>query len=274
LTSLPFCDVGGVLADHAGIEAALQAAARRYVEQVGARGVAERSCRLGNVTFTDTAANVKVIMAMRLPESSTALLAGLKSKLRSQVNKPQREGLRACLGGADLLDHFYPVFARNMRDLGSPVHSRKWISAVVAAYGEAARVGVVYLADGKPVAGGIILLHGKKISIPWASSLRRYNTLNPNMLLYWTFLAYGADHGFTVFDFGRSTLGEGTYRFKEQWGAKPVPLIWTYFRTDGTKLSGIARPGRLRRWAESVWRHAPLPFCNFVGPGIRRYLSL
>ena len=46
------------------------------------------------------------------------------------------------------------------------------------------------------------------------------------MLLYWTFLAFAADNGYGQFDFGRSTPGEGTYRFKSQWGAEPHQLYW------------------------------------------------
>jgi hypothetical protein len=48
------------------------------------------------------------------------------------------------------------------------------------------------------------------------------------MLLYWTKLEYACDNGNKTFDFGRSTPGEGTYRFKPQWGAKPQPLHWQY----------------------------------------------
>lgn len=276
LTSLPFCDVGGALADHPPIETLLRTAAIHFAGRLGARGVMERRCRLRSAApdAGGSAQNGKVVMKIHLPESAAALMQSLKSKLRSQANKPQREGLRACLGGAELIDDFYGIFTRNMRDLGSPVHSRKWIQAVVKAYGEAARVGVVYLADGRPAAAGIILLHGATISLPWASSLRQYNHLNPNMLLYRTFLAYGADHGFSIFDLGRSTPGEGTFRFKEQWGATPVPLTWVYHGGDGTEADGITRPGLLRQWAESAWRHCPMIFCNIAGPAIRRYVSL
>ena len=31
---------------------------------------------------------------------------------------------------------------------------------------------------------------------------------------------------YAFFDFGRSSEGEGTYKFKKQWGAKPTPLVW------------------------------------------------
>ena len=66
------------------------------------------------------------------------------------------------------------------------------------------------------------------IEIPWASSIRDFNPLCPNHLLYWHAMETAVAEGVDVFDFGRSTPGEGTFKFKEQWGAEPVPLHWEY----------------------------------------------
>lgn len=53
------------------------------------------------------------------------------------------------------------------------------------------------------------------------------------MLLYWAMLEYACDQGYRQFDFGRSTPGEGTCRFKEQWGAKSHQLYW--YQLSGKK---------------------------------------
>jgi hypothetical protein len=122
-----------------------------------------------------------------------------------------------------------------------------------------------------------MLLHRHTVSIPWASSLRRFNRLNPNMLLYWNFLAFAADNGFTRFDFGRSTPGEGTWRFKQQWGARPEPLIWQNLTPDGRLLAaptGESGTSGHRRKIEAVWRRLPLALTNAVGPMVRRHVSL
>jgi FemAB-related protein (PEP-CTERM system-associated) len=274
LISLPYCDSGGVLSDNEAIARALMEKALQWA--------VERRCNFEirshfPLPFASDNLTDKVRMVLELPDSSTKLLAGMKSKLRSQVQKPSREGLTARIGRSGLVPEFYRVFGENMRDLGSPVHGRRWIESVVREYGERTRVGVVYTPDGAPAAAGIILMHSETVSIPWASSLRRYNGMNPNMLLYWTFLAYAADNGFKRFDFGRSSPGEGTWRFKEQWGAVPKPLFWYQFDKKGNPRARPMTPGarsRSRMLAESVWCRLPVPVANLVGPKIRKYISL
>lgn len=277
LVSLPFCDVGGVLADNKQISAALLDAAAGVARKLGSRlldirfGVREES---GEERRDQEASKVR--MVLNLPEGSESLMAGFKAKLRSQVKKPVRDGLNASIGGSELVDDFYKIFCENMRDLGSPVHSKRWIQSVVTAYGDRAKVALVYTSDGSPAAGGIILLQRSTVSIPWASALRRYNRFNPNMLLYWTLLAFAADNGFTRFDFGRSTPDEGTYRFKAQWGAHPEPLAWQTFDVDGRRQPELASGGmgNLRRQIEALWRRLPLAVANSLGPAVRRRVSL
>ncbi|MCG8567276.1 MAG: GNAT family N-acetyltransferase, partial [Desulfobacterales bacterium] len=196
--------------------------------------------------------------------------------------KPMRDGLGACIGGRELLDEFYGVFSENMRDLGSPPHSRKWFFEVLKAYGNNAHIGVVRMPDKRPAAAGIILCHSNGVTIPWASSLRRYNRWNPNMLLYWQFLSFSADMGFPHFDFGRSTPGEGTYRFKAQWGARPEPLHWARLavgneiciKSSGNPERNGAGPNPLRDTASRSIARLPISILKGVGSLTRKYISL
>jgi len=272
LISLPYCDAGGVLADSPEIARELLKNTTSVAEESGSK------CQIrSTVAIESELSNSinKVRMLLELPTDSKQLQAGLKAKLRSQVKKPIRDGLTANFGGAELLTQFYKVFSENMRDLGSPVHSFRWFEAVVAAYGEHCRVAVVYTTEGIPAAAGVVLLHKNTVCIPWASALRKYNRLNPNMLLYWTFLTFSADNGYRCFDFGRSTPGEGTYRFKEQWGAKPHPLHWyDYPSIEYSPDEQSTRPATVRQFVESIWQKIPLGLANSLGPRLRKYISL
>ena len=177
-------------------------------------------------------------------------------------------------------DDFYFVFAKNMHELGSPVHSKAWLQSILRHYGEKAKCGVVFMPDQTPAAGGIILCNNQIVSIPWASSLRRYNRFNPNMALYWSFLKFAAENRYRFFDFGRSTPEEGTYKFKAQWGAQPQALHWEEWRVEKNKIQSVnlqANPdtsGRAREIAERAIRKMPESLAIFLGTRLRKYISL
>jgi lipid II:glycine glycyltransferase (peptidoglycan interpeptide bridge formation enzyme) len=225
-------------------------------------------------------------MLLPLPHSADKLLASLKAKVRSQVKKPFRDGLTVQSGGRELLDAFYPLFAENMRDLGSPVHARAWIRQILHCFANRAVLFIVRMPDHTPAAGGILLCHPVMVSVPWASSLRRFNRWNPNMMLYWAFLKFAADNHYPMFDFGRSTPGEGTYSFKKQWGAAPCPLHWADFRPASgsennplrpipqTAASAASAASGKRKQAEAVIMKMPVSVSRMFGTVTRKYISL
>ncbi len=271
LCSLPFCDVGGPLAINAAAEDALLQEALRLAQSEKAT-LHMRSRQPDD--SVDENHSGKVSMLLDLPETSDELAASFKSKLRSQIRKAEKNGLTFLYGGSEReIAMFYPVFAKNMRDLGSPVHSKSWFQAIEQQLSGDLTIGIVKLGD-QAIGAGIALRAGGMASIPWASTLREFNRLAPNMLLYWNLLKIVTDAGADCFDFGRSSYGEGTYRFKKQWGARPVPLRWRDYDASGACADIEANPGRARRVVSSMWQHLPLFAANALGPRLRKYVSL
>jgi FemAB-related protein (PEP-CTERM system-associated) len=276
LVSLPFCDLGGMIGPeaHASLlkEKALELAHQTNAQVLEIRhrsleGLGYDFDRLSNELGTQ-----KVSMLLELESSGDDQLAAFKPKLRSQIKKAMKNGCTTKLGNSQqLIDDFYTVFSRNMHALGSPVHSKALFHAIAQDYGDNAVIGVVYF-EGQVAAAGIILKNGANAVIPWASSLVEYNRLAPNMLLYWELLAQCADNGIRVFDFGRSSFGEGTFRFKKQWGAQPYLLTWQNWLDQSVTLS--SSPGRVRRLVENAWRRLPLSIVNLLGPLIRKHIRL
>jgi len=274
LVSQPFCDYGGMLTENSDASELIIKQVMKFAGDLDVKF--EVRCKNQNSVLnscdTVAVASYKSRMLLDLPESSEILWKGLKSKLRSQIRRPQKEGLVFALGKTERLDDFYSVFSRNMQALGSPVHSRKWIESVLDSYDEDAHIGIVY-ADKQPVGAGFILSFRDTVSIPWASTLREYNKYSPNMMLYWGFLDYACDNGFKYFDFGRSTPGEGTYNFKRQWGAQPIPLHW--YRLGGSDQKEIdPSNGEFRQKIETIWSNLPPLLANALGPILRKYISL
>jgi hypothetical protein len=102
----------------------------------------------------------------------------------------------------------------------------------------------------------------------WASALRKYNRMAPNMLLYWSFMEKSIEMGADVFNFGRCTPGGGTHRFKRQWGGEDTALPWLEWDRHGSGEPSAESP--LYRVATRVWQHLPLPLANRVGPFLSR----
>jgi len=280
LCALPFCDVGGILADSNEVETLLFDKSKEVAKQYKAAQLelrASYTLLTGGLPTNCGKNGEKVRMLMPLPDSSEALFSSFKSKLRSQIRKAEKNGLCYELGSkASMLDDFYEVFAYNMKALGSPVHAKKWFIALQQAFKENMLISVVYK-DKLAIGAGIVLVTGNKASIPWASTKAEFNRLAPNMMLYWSFLKQLSDDNITEFDFGRSSYGEGTFKFKQQWGAQSVALDW---QTIDLATSQVAKStnqtgrGKLRVIVESIWRKLPIQVTMALGPMIRKYISL
>jgi len=273
LCSLPFCDVGGCLADNSEVDAALEQQATELKGQLNSKSIEYRE--RAEISDETQLEGRKVSMLLPLPETSDELFSGFKSKLRSQIRKAEKNGLTYEMGtNQQFIDEFYAVFSENMLRLGSPVHSKKWIESICEQYEGQCIIAVVKL-DSVPVGAGIVLFSNDKACIPWASTRAEYNRLSPNMMLYWALLKFVTEKGCTEFDFGRSTFNEGTFRFKQQWGAKPAPLEW---RDDvpqiNSQMGSVQSTSSLKSLVEKVWKRLPLAVANTIGPKLRRYISL
>jgi FemAB-related protein (PEP-CTERM system-associated) len=273
LCSLPFCDVGGCLADNSEVQRALEQKGTELKGQLNAKSIEyrERAEISDNTQFEGR----KVSMLLPLPATSDELFSGFKSKLRSQIRKAEKNGLTYELGTEQqFIDEFYTVFSENMLRLGSPVHSKKWIESICEQYKDQCIIAVVK-SDGVPVGAGIVLFSNEKACIPWASTRAEYNRLSPNMMLYWALLKFVTEKGCKEFDFGRSTFNEGTFRFKQQWGAKPTLLEWRDDNVQSDAQMGIAQStSSIKPLVEAVWKKLPLAVANSIGPKLRRYISL
>lgn len=281
LISLPFCDSAGPISDNKDIEQLLIAETLTLGKEIGVNEVESRTSR-SDIGFKNDTLHVethshKVRMFLDLPDNSEKLLKSFKSKLRSQIKKPEKEGLRFEWGDTNKLDDFYRVFSINMKELGSPVHSRMWFRSVLKFYADKVRMGLVYL-EQQLIGCGIILIVNNTVTILWASTLRKYNHLSPNMMLYWNFLAFASDNSNARVDFGRSTPNEGTYKFKVQWGAIPYPLYWHHIYVNKIKSNKKANIQETRNAkmeiAANLWSKLPLCVANTLGARIRKYISL
>jgi serine/alanine adding enzyme len=182
------------------------------------------------------------------------------------VRRPQKEGVTVRFG-ADQVAPFYEVFSRHMRDLGTPVLSRALFEQIAATFPDDAWFGCAWK-DDKPIACGAGFVFNGEFEMTWASALRAYNSISPNMALYWAFMERASTAGLSVFNFGRCTPGSHTHKFKLQWGSRDVPLYWYQ---DAKAAAATPSPDEgPYALATKLWMKLPLPVANLLGPRIVR----
>jgi FemAB-related protein (PEP-CTERM system-associated) len=263
LSSLPYFDASGLLAADEAAGEALLAAARDLRRRCRAEWVELR--QMQPLTPPLPARTDKVTLWLPLPRGAPAAWQQLKTKVRTKVRKSQAGDLAAAGGGGELLKAFCAVYARTMRDLGSPPHGRRFFAAILGAFGPAVRLFVVRAGD-RPLAAALTLRDHAALRVPWSGSDRRFRRLGANRLLYWTMLAHAADAGAPTFDFGRSSRDSGTYQFKREWGARPVPLYWHYLLPEGRPLPQLRPDSTKYRAMVACWRRLPTWAARLLGP--------
>jgi CelD/BcsL family acetyltransferase involved in cellulose biosynthesis len=134
-------------------------------------------------------------------------------------------------------------------------------SEVLRLFPDRARIYIVRH-QGRAVAGAVTFSFRDTVLVPWASSLRAYRHLCPNMLLYWTMMEGAIGGGFRVFDFGRSSRGAGTHQFKLQWGAEESPLHWEYVLVNRETAPDQGPANPRFNLAIEAWRRLPLWLAN------------
>jgi len=269
LVSMPFLNYGGIVSDAPEAREALLASAVNIAKEAGASHIELRHQEESGIGLPGK--QHKVSMRLELPDRFEILWKGFTSKLRSQVQRAKKEGMTVQTGGQEILDDFYHLFSRNMRDLGTPTYGQDFFRAILKTFPKDASICAVRW-KGRPVAAGFLYGFRNILEIPWAASDRRYNYLAPNMLLYSSVLEYACRQGFRVFDFGRSTPDSGTYRFKEQWGAKPVALYWHYWMASEGALPEISPRNPKYELAIKLWRRLPVSATRLIGPFLAKSL--
>jgi FemAB-related protein (PEP-CTERM system-associated) len=266
LVSMPFLNYGGPLGTPEAI-VALVARASDIARDSGAKLLELRS-RIP-LPIDLPASHRKITVLLDLPDTEPALMKQLDAKLRSQVRRPQKEGVTVKFG-ADQVAPFFEVFAHHMRDLGTPTQSRLLFDTIAAIFPDDAWFGCAWY-EGRPVACGCAFVWGSEVEMTWASSLNAHKRIAPNMLLYYRFMERAIDAGLTTFNFGRTSPNSGTHRFKSQWGARDEQLWW-YDRAASEEVKTPSPTDSGYAWGPRIWKRLPTSVATMLGPRIVRYI--
>ena len=77
---------------------------------------------------------------------------------------------------------------------------------------------------------------------------------------------------YKYFDFGRSTLGAGTYKFKKQWGALAYAHHWYYVLPEGESKPELNPDNPKYKLVIFLWKLMPVWLTKIIGPHIIKHI--
>lgn len=202
-----------------------------------------------------------------------AVLALSTAGNRNHIRKAARNGLFAVSFDPARLDGFYRVYVKRMKELGSPAPAIRFFEAFFTHLADYTALLTILDRASGAVIGGMLLLASpgdRTLYYPYGATLIEYNSRYLGNFMYWEAVKYAIARGFDHLDLGRSPAGSGTYRYKQQWGARPVRLAYLTYSPSGAP-AGPPDRGRLSPLVD-LWRVVPAFVTDVVGPRLISYL--
>ncbi|MGH7278664.1 MAG: FemAB family XrtA/PEP-CTERM system-associated protein [Candidatus Rokuibacteriota bacterium] len=268
LVSVPYAVYGGMCASSDAARRALAKAATAVGRRVGAKYVELRQRRdLGLGLPTKS---LYVTFARAISKNDEENLLAIPRKQRRMVRQGGKHALRA-LVGRNHLDAVYDIYARSLRNLGSPVFPRRLFHAVHDEFDKDCQILTVW--HDERVVGGVVSLFFEDQVLPYyGAHLREPYVHGIADFMYWELMCHAARQGYRVFDFGRSREGTGSYDFKRHWGFEPVPLPYQYILLGAGRMPDVSPSNPYVRPIAAAWKRLPLAIANRLGPLLTRYL--
>lgn len=263
----PFADEGGLCAANAEAESRL---IDHIVDLGRSRGAGYLEVRqrrpLGGDYPCDQS---RVTLDLPLPADVQTLWESLSKNMRKKVRRSERDGLVSEVGGREHLGEFYRIYAANMQELGSPMHSPQFFAGLFERFGDNVLTVLVRVDETREVAGAAVALRFRRVlAVLCAHSDRAHLHLFPNNLLYWALLDAAIGRGCTVADFGRSPRGTGIYEFKKSWHMEEHQLYYTRVPICAKPEVGERREGAVYRLFRALWPRLPGSVARAIGPRI------
>ncbi len=168
-------------------------------------------------------------------------------------------------------DVFYDLFAKSMRNHGTPVFSKKFLYEILGRFGDRVDIAVVEQKN-EPVAALLSFYFRDRVMPYYLGAAPRARDDRASFYLNWKLMRHAVEKGACVFDFGRSKYGSGAFDHKVYWGLDPEPLEYQYALIEANQTPNVNPDNPKFKMATQAWRRLPLPVANMIGPLIARHL--
>lgn len=205
-----------------------------------------------------------------ISSNETECLTQIPRKQRAVVRKAFEHGFSHTID--ENVDPFFQLYARTVRDHGTPVFSKRLFQSLKETFGSGCEILTVRK-DGAPISSVMSFYFRDRVLPYYTGSISSARETGANDLMYWQLMRHASARGSTIFDFGRSKVGTGPYAFKKNWGFQPRPIAHLYYLHRQKSLPNINPTNPKFDLLVKSWRRLPLPIANLIGPLISRNLG-
>jgi FemAB-related protein (PEP-CTERM system-associated) len=267
LISLPFCVYGGPLAEDDATAAALTSHAASLGRKLGASATELRFLADPGSAYNENDWQRRDALYVTFRRAITgdddANLKAIPRKQRAMVRKGIDRGLGISTGHD--VDTLHRIYAESVRNLGTPVFSRRYFRMLADMFGPALDVVTITHED-TPVAAVMNFYWRDEVLPYYGGGTDAARAVAANDFMYWSVLRLAAARGCRMFDFGRSKEGTGSYSFKKNWGFTPTLLAYLFNLPPGKTIPENNPLNPKYRLMIAAWKRLPLPVANALGP--------
>ncbi|MEO1252518.1 MAG: FemAB family XrtA/PEP-CTERM system-associated protein [Pseudomonadota bacterium] len=266
LISTAYCVGGGPIGDDAQIVDALAARALAMGVERNAQYIECRSNAIRNPAWI-TKMGTHATFGLDLFKDEEEALAAIPRKRRAEIRKAlAHEDVGALsIDVANDSAAFYRLYARALRDHGTPVFPARFLSALIDAFRDETEISIARH-DGRAVAALLSFYDDDTVRPYYIGAAREARSLRAGDLLYWRKMRRAVAKGCVRFDFGRSQIGEGPFHYKKSWGCAPEPVIYQCALINAKAAPNLNARNPAFSRLSSAWRRMPLGLANRLGP--------
>jgi FemAB-related protein (PEP-CTERM system-associated) len=268
LISNGFCVYGGILAEHEQAFEALLQQARQLARELGVDylELRHRQQKLPDWPYKP----LYVTFRKEICADHERNMNDIPRKQRAMVRAGIKAGLSSVID--DNVERLFRAYSESVRNLGTPVFPKRYFQLLQQQFGAQCEVLTVEH-EGRLVASVMSFYYKDEVLPYYGGGVEAARDLKGNDFMYWEVMRRAADRGCRIFDYGRSKLDTGSYRFKKHWGFEPQPLYYEIDLVKAQQLPDINPLNPKYRLFIAAWKRLPLPVSQIVGPWLAKDLG-
>ncbi|MBU1713484.1 MAG: GNAT family N-acetyltransferase [Proteobacteria bacterium] len=213
---------------------------------------------------------------LSLEASPEELIKKFQNKLRQQINKSMRSGLKLQLAENEAdLSEFYNLYVKSRKRLGLPPQPYLFFKLLWEKFSSSGRIRLLCaMYKGQLAAGLMIFRFRNRCSCEYLASEESFKNLNINHFVFWEAIKLACSEGYKIFDFGRTGINnEGLMTFKSHWGTSVMDLPQFYY--PGNICSDLNCPEETFSYKliRQISKNVPDPVFQYMGNFLYKHLG-